>query len=414
MIQCVTGSAPSESTVYPGARGVVREVWLEHDSLDILETKPYGYPNTSYMWAIQERAYRDKTFPSEFGERNYFNQRYSGFFVPPLDSYYTFNLISDDPGRLYLSPNTSREHKELIAQVQYWSNTWDRYESQLSSPIYLEAGQSYYIEAVNRQGTGGWNIGFGAKLHNLSWTSDTALADHEVQSIEITSAVIESVQEIAIKCTPKIQVITLSLTSVEELLYQLSFGDNVTSMLTEDDTESTITSSLNELHSVKMMGSVSVKINKSDSDVIELTIIYISEMDPIQDIMVLNHTDYTSQIIQTYSKPSDFTLRFDPTRQTDPISITETAANVTAKIMDLFTTKCQLSGAGDIFFKDSYDVLVQTGTFGSYDNSREPYCGRYSNKNPGYIFRTNNLRDERTNTPHQEVTLTAFGYRYVS
>ena len=125
-----------------GARGIVREIVTNYyTSIDQIEQAPYRYPNTSYNWTVQERAYRNSwNYPSEFGESTRFTQRYTGFFVPPLDSYYTFNLISDDGARLYLSPNMSREHKELVAYISSYSFTWDRFSTQKSQPIYLKAG----------------------------------------------------------------------------------------------------------------------------------------------------------------------------------------------------------------------------------------------------------------------------------
>lgn len=60
-----------------------------------------------------------------------------------------------------------------------------------------QIGQSYYVEATQRQVGTGWRrrrIGFGAKVHNLSWTSDTALADHERQLVSIQSVVVKETQ----------------------------------------------------------------------------------------------------------------------------------------------------------------------------------------------------------------------------
>ena len=160
-----------------------------------IEGRPYGYPDANFNWTVQERVYRDTGYPAEFGELFLFNQRYSGFFVPPVDSLYTFNIISDDLMRLHLSPNTSREHKELIAYANSWTrNSWNYHETQVSEPLYLKAGQAYYIEAVQGNGYGPWNIGFGAKVHSISWTSDRALADHETQLIDISSTVVKETQ----------------------------------------------------------------------------------------------------------------------------------------------------------------------------------------------------------------------------
>lgn len=121
--------------------------------------------------------------------------RYSGFFVPPLTSLYTFNLLSDDASALYLSPNTSRAHKRLIAEgPQYTRNSWTHFSEQTSSPILLEAGSAYYIEAIHSQGFGPWAIGFGAKIHALNKTSRISFADHELQDIAISSKVVKEKQ----------------------------------------------------------------------------------------------------------------------------------------------------------------------------------------------------------------------------
>ena len=108
-------------------------------NLDVIEARPYGYPHTG-NWSIQERLYRDSFYVPEFGEYVYINQRYTGFFVPPIDSYYTLNINSDDGARLYLSPNASRDHKELVAYIRYYTTGWNQVHTQISKPIYLKAG----------------------------------------------------------------------------------------------------------------------------------------------------------------------------------------------------------------------------------------------------------------------------------
>ena len=175
----------------------MREVWTNDFSynIDVINTRPYGYPNTSYDWAVQERWYRDTNYEAEFGEIDYFQQRYTGFFVPPVDGVYTFNFISDDLMTLYLSTNSSRAHKKVIAYAPQWTRyRWDYFDSQLSSPISLKAGESYYIEAIQYNGYSVWSMGVGVKLHNLTWTDDFAFADHEQQIIQISSNVVKETQ----------------------------------------------------------------------------------------------------------------------------------------------------------------------------------------------------------------------------
>ena len=173
---------------HAGGRGLLREVWTDgFASLDNIERRPRA-ENTS----PQERLFRHHSFPREFGERRHFVQRLSGFFVPPVTSLYTFSIRSDDHSRLYLSPNMSAEHKQVIAYATEWTRgSWTYWPTQTADPLFLEAGKAYYIESLLNQGTGGWDIGISAKIHNLSWNSYPFNGDNEVQRINISSLVVK-------------------------------------------------------------------------------------------------------------------------------------------------------------------------------------------------------------------------------
>ena len=158
------------TTCHLGGRGLLREVWTGgSDSLDNIEQRPRA-ENTS----PQERAYRDEDSPREFGERYNFVQRFSGFFVPPLTSLYTFVIRSYDHSRLYLSPNVSDEHKQLIAYApQHTRRRWNYFPTQTAAPILLEAGKAYYMEAISNQGGGYWDLGISAKISSWKHTVHT-------------------------------------------------------------------------------------------------------------------------------------------------------------------------------------------------------------------------------------------------
>ena len=134
-----------------GGRGLLREVWpLTSWDLDYYLDQPLSLQN-----APQEKAYRDFHDPRQFGERFNFAQRYSGFFVPPVTSLYTFAIVSDDLSRLYVSPTANADDMELIAYAdQHTSSQWNRFESQTSEPMMLEQGKYYYMEAYSNQGPG--------------------------------------------------------------------------------------------------------------------------------------------------------------------------------------------------------------------------------------------------------------------
>ena len=65
-----------------------------------------------------------------------------------------------------MSTDDSPANKVQIANVPGWSNSrqWNKYTSQQSSPVRLIAGQRYYIEALQKEGTGGDNLAVGWRL----------------------------------------------------------------------------------------------------------------------------------------------------------------------------------------------------------------------------------------------------------
>ena len=152
------------------------EAYMETNSPDLI-----SYTEIS-------RASNDK--PTEFEDNDNFCSVFKGFFVPPKNGSYTFYILSNDVARLFLSPNTSAEHVELIAEApQYTRGRWDYFDSQKSAKIKLQGGKPYYIKVWHYQGYGGWEIEFGAKFHDTSITSSEAYGEHEQQHIQVLSEI---------------------------------------------------------------------------------------------------------------------------------------------------------------------------------------------------------------------------------
>ncbi len=95
-------------------------------------------------------------------------ERLTGFVVPPTNGYYTFYVCSDARGALYLSPDDTAANKRLIANEpryngpRYWVGTDGRNPANpenRSAPIYLQAGQKYYLEAVMKNDCCSDNLG---------------------------------------------------------------------------------------------------------------------------------------------------------------------------------------------------------------------------------------------------------------
>jgi len=86
-----------------------------------------------------------------------------GYLYPPETGEYTFWTSSDDHSRLWLSTDADPANKTLIAEVSGSTSAlqWDKFPTQKSSLITLQAGQKYYIEVLHRDGTGGDNLAVG-------------------------------------------------------------------------------------------------------------------------------------------------------------------------------------------------------------------------------------------------------------
>lgn len=111
--------------------------------------------------------------PPNWGDN--YGARLSGYLVPPISGAYVFYLASDDEGALFLSTDESPAHKVRIASEPQW-NGYREYikganqasrgnpPSNISAPILLSAGHSYYIEVLMKEGTGGDNLSVAWKL----------------------------------------------------------------------------------------------------------------------------------------------------------------------------------------------------------------------------------------------------------
>jgi hypothetical protein len=107
-----------------------------------------------------------------------YGARLSGYFTPDETGLYDFYMASDDQGELYLSTDADPANKVLIASEPEWNAnnqyaTTDRRNpaapenrstTLFPNGIVLEAGKSYYIEGLMKEGGGGDNLSFTAAL----------------------------------------------------------------------------------------------------------------------------------------------------------------------------------------------------------------------------------------------------------
>jgi hypothetical protein len=85
-----------------------------------------------------------------------YGQRLRGTVTAPVTGYYFFWVAGDDSAELWLSSDSRKFQKQRIAYLESWADVgaFDNYPYQRSAPILLQAGQSYYIEILHKQGAG--------------------------------------------------------------------------------------------------------------------------------------------------------------------------------------------------------------------------------------------------------------------
>ncbi|MBK6342249.1 MAG: hypothetical protein IPF41_06590 [Flavobacteriales bacterium] len=137
----------------PGAAGsLLREFWsnVSGSSVSDLINTP-NYPNSpsgsSSLTSFQG--------PTNFA--NNYGTRVRGWIVAPQTGNYTFTLTSDDASVLYLSLNAEPQFAQMICNVPGWTNEteYTKYPSQVSTTIPMVAGRYYYVELLQKEGSGG-------------------------------------------------------------------------------------------------------------------------------------------------------------------------------------------------------------------------------------------------------------------
>lgn len=155
------------SPVYcTGAGSVLREVWTGVSGSSVSNlTSWYRYPS-------QPNSY---DFPTIFDMSTYgdnYGTRWRAYLCPPYTGAYRFYVASDDSSELRLSGSEDPGGASVIASVSGYTSAyqWTKYGSQTSGVYNLQAGQLYYIEARQKEGSGGDHL-------SVAWTGPSPLSN---------------------------------------------------------------------------------------------------------------------------------------------------------------------------------------------------------------------------------------------
>ncbi|HEY0741013.1 MAG TPA: PA14 domain-containing protein [Chryseosolibacter sp.] len=141
-----------------GTGGMFQEFWGNVTGTDVRSFDFSGYYTAGYRYL--------NAFETDQYYGNNYASRMRGYVCVPQTGPYTFWISSDDYSELYLSTDDTEANKKLVAWVYGVTRfrEYDKYASQKSVQITLQAGQRYYIEARHKEGTGndfisvGWTL----------------------------------------------------------------------------------------------------------------------------------------------------------------------------------------------------------------------------------------------------------------
>jgi len=134
--------------------GATRELWKGCPGTNVadipIDTPPFDIRQIDSLESSQQAG-------------DYFGRRIRGYIIPPSNGGYTFWIASDDCSQLWLSTDDQVSSKVLIASVLGYTSyrEWNKYSSQKSNVITLNAGVRYYFEILHKEGNQNDNLSVG-------------------------------------------------------------------------------------------------------------------------------------------------------------------------------------------------------------------------------------------------------------
>ncbi len=157
-----SSNQPTPDTVVCSATGsILREQWNNLSGNDVSNIPVQTAPASASQLTV---------FESQTNVGDNYGARIRGYVCPPQTGNYIFYIAADDASELWLSTDDNPANKSKIAYALSWTNVreWNKYASQKSAAVYLQAGHKYYIEALHKEGGGGDNLAVAWQLPNGS------------------------------------------------------------------------------------------------------------------------------------------------------------------------------------------------------------------------------------------------------
>lgn len=143
---------PSASGARPAKAGVVyRDYWLALSGTTVDSLKGHArFPDSPDGYDELTKLEVPVNWKDNYGAR------IQGLIKAPSSGQFTFYISSDDYSELWISSSDKPADKQMVASVPGATGVgiYNKFASQTSAPITLEAGKSYYFEILHKEG--GW------------------------------------------------------------------------------------------------------------------------------------------------------------------------------------------------------------------------------------------------------------------
>ncbi|XP_048254422.1 fibrocystin-L-like isoform X3 [Haliotis rufescens] len=389
-IVCETQPAPSAAEYYEGGRGLKFELWNASmtglDKVSTLTTSDGDY----YTRTIDSGYYKDEAGMDRF------NTRARGFFVAPRTSEYRFYVMADDNAELYLSTDTDPANKVLMAKSNVDRKYTDDSENQESDLVSLTKDARYYLEVLMNEGSGQAYFQIAARAFVTPYTSSqTAAAWQDTQELQFSSTVIKDTQSVVLTVptsqTLVKEVQTVTIVGNEDTYFRLGLFGVYSEPLRLTASDGQVDNALASLPSLAPDG-VSVQ-RATEGAGVKFTITFDSERGDFPDLTYMfdagGPKDCTITIAEKTKGRSPlkhFSLKMDDL-PSPSIKVTASADDVQASLMLLFSVRCPeiYNNPPHKYLSLDYEVAVHS-LYGVAVSDEEPFCGRFSSKNPQYLY----------------------------
>ncbi|XP_057211103.1 fibrocystin-L-like [Triplophysa rosa] len=406
-IVCMTpGYKRTNMTVFPGSRGLQMEMWNDtytdnlEDVLDYNASRP-GY---SVQW-VDSLSY---VWPTAMND---FVARLRGFFVPTeTDNYYfLINGYSYSYCLLYFSKTGVPQDKVRMAPVySYYSHY-----SQGSEVMRLEKGKSYYIEVLV-QGYYSVEVGFFKEISPFT-AQQTREAVQEKQQIIAIYDIFPEKQVVSfegwtpVSATQEVQTMRIrsncfSMVFCDNTYYILAYGNHKTGPIPVSASALELQKALNNLWTIKP-DTVTVKKEELSTEAL-YNITFNSNRGDFENLQYLTMGSdvyiTVTEVIKGKASLENFTLLWGGV-PSPPLTYNASETEVLEAINVMISAKCpeQIPTTENMNVKYFRDYERGRAYYGYRVSDSEAFCGRWSLRNPYYIF-------QYYDTPYSPVTLQTY------